>query len=1018
MAGSHTDKLTIATYNCKYFDEASGGHKMNFMNDIFSQCDFICLQEHWLLDTQFHRFEKLCCEDVDYVATSAMDSTVFRSGRPHGGTAIVWRKSIKYNVTYIKTYSKRISAVKIQLNDSASLLLFTVYMPVDERMDGANLVIFQDVLSEISSIRQTEMSSNIIIIGDVNTDFGRLSPQTSELRSFCNSEGLYVCTDSLGNGVEYTFENSNGNRSKIDHCIVSRSLVETENSCSLRTFDSIDNASDHICVIARFDIDCEYIASMPSVRTDSVSWYKATVNDIDKYRQVMDDIIDSITVPENALNCRDVFCKKHKREIERFHDLLIHEVCIGASKRVLPSTSNKASRKKVIPGWSEYVAHKKQHALACHWAWKNAGRPNSGELFEERKRSRIDYHYAMRKVKENEKVVRSERMAQAISANDHKSLWSEVRSMKGKKTSLPAVVDNVRGENNIADLFADKYEKLYTSVKYSEHEMNCIYEDVNELLSKCHNQESNLFHADEFIRMLKNLAPKKSDGQVGLFSDHIINGSKRFHVLIVRLFNAMMIHGIVPEDMRNSVMLPIVKDKRLSHNDSNNFRAVCLQSALCKLLDLLILDKEKHCLFSSNLQFGFKAEHSSSLATSVLLEVVDYYLDNSGVVYCMALDASKAFDRVEFGRLFTLLLKRGINPLFIRILCEMYTAQKVCVRYNSCVSKWFQPINGVKQGGVLSPTLFSIYVNGMIEELVKAKIGCHVGNKYYGVIGYADDIMLIAPSQLAMNKMISICENYAESFQILFNGKKSKVIVFDKYATKINPSFSVNGQLVECVEELNYLGHVITSNRKDPLTGYVVKDFLRKFNGFIGDLNDVSSAVKGKLFKQYCTSLYGVVVCDVAYQNLDKLSIVWRKAIRRMFKLPPRTHNKLVPIISDILPVDLMVHLRTLSHICKGMMHKNSSVNFIFNMSLLNPSSVLGNNFKYICNKYKVFKSSQFVDMKKCIMKLYNNSIEEESIRTGKQIRQLIDIRDSLLYEDFDFSLCEIEEIIQFLCLS
>ena len=61
---------------------------------------------------------------------------------------------------------------------------------------------------------------------------------------------------------------------------------------------------------------------------------------------------------------------------------------------------------------------------------------------------------------------------------------------------------------------------------------------------------------------------------------------------------------------------------------------------------------------------------------------------------------------------------------------------------------------------------------------------------------------------------------------------------------------------------------------------------------------------------------------------------------------------------------------------------------------------MLDNNLKYICNKYKVFKSSQFVDMNNYIMKLYTNSIEEESIRIEKQIRQLIDIRDSLLYEE------------------
>ena len=547
--------------------------------------------------------------------------------------------------------------------------------------------------------------------------------------------------------------------------------------------------------------------------------------------------------------------------------------------------------------------------------------------------------------------------------------------------------------------------------------MKFINNDINNQLSNFHSIDDKMFNIDEFNVMVKKLAPKKSDGQVGLFSDHIINGSKKFHVLVIRLFNAMMIHGIVSEDMRRSVMLPIVKNKRLSNNDSNNFRAVCLQSALCKLLDLLILNKEKNCLITSELQFGFKPEHSSSLATSVLLEVVDYYLENSGVVYCMALDASKAFDRVEFGQLFKLLLKRGINPMYLRMLCEMYTSQNVCVRYDSSVSKWFQPSNGVKQGGVLSPTLFCVYINGMIEKLVNASVGCQVGSKYYGVIGYADDIMLIAPTQYSMKRMIGICEDYANNFQIIFIGIKSKAIVFEKNVTNVKPSFKVSNQEVECVEKLNYLGHMISNDRREPLIGFIMNDFCRKFNAFIGDLDEISSVVKSKLFKQYCTSLYGVVICNTVDKNIDKMSIAWRKAMRRMFKLHPRAHNKLLPHITEILPADLTVYLRTLGHICKGMEHKNSSVNYLFNMSLLNPSSVMGNNFKYICQRYRICKSN-YVNMKGCIMKYYNNSIDEENVRIGKQIRQLIDIRDSVLYEDFNFTSAEVKELIEFLCIN
>ncbi len=76
------------------------------------------------------------------------------------------------------------------------------------------------------------------------------------------------------------------------------------------------------------------------------------------------------------------------------------------------------------------------------------------------------------------------------------------------------------------------------------------------------------------------------------------------------------------------------------------------------------------------MQFGFKDKHSASLATFVVLETVDYYCSNGGVGYGLALDATKAFDRVKYDQLFNLLVTRKINPLYIRIFWNMYHYEK------------------------------------------------------------------------------------------------------------------------------------------------------------------------------------------------------------------------------------------------------------------------------------------------------------------------------------------------------
>ena len=85
----------------------------------------------------------------------------------------------------------------------------------------------------------------------------------------------------------------------------------------------------------------------------------------------------------------------------------------------------------------------------------------------------------------------------------------------------------------------------------------------------------------------------------------------------------------------------------------------------------------------------------------------------------------------------------------------------------------------VKQGGCLSPTLFSVYMNELIEILRKNNIGCRYGSEYMGVFCYADDFSLLCPSFTGIKEMLKTCEDYAMKHNILFNAKKSQMLTFD-----------------------------------------------------------------------------------------------------------------------------------------------------------------------------------------------------------------------------------------------
>ena len=95
----------------------------------------------------------------------------------------------------------------------------------------------------------------------------------------------------------------------------------------------------------------------------------------------------------------------------------------------------------------------------------------------------------------------------------------------------------------------------------------------------------------------------------------------------------------------------------------------------------------------------------------------------------------------------------------IRILINFYVGNHVRVAWNGVKSEYFNAANGVKQGGVLGPVLFCVYIDGLLLALQKANVGCCVGSRFVGALTYADadDIVLLAPTSSAMRRMLDLC---------------------------------------------------------------------------------------------------------------------------------------------------------------------------------------------------------------------------------------------------------------------
>ena len=233
-----------------------------------------------------------------------------------------------------------------------------------------------------------------------------------------------------------------------------------------------------------------------------------------------------------------------------------------------------------------------------------------------------------------------------------------------------------------------------------------------------------------------------------------------------------------------------------------------------------------------------------------------------------------------------------------KMVNELYSRTENVIRINGEFSRKFVSTKGVMQGNNLSPTIFNMYINGLLKEIQESNLGIRLEscpNEVINVLAYADDIVLLAETESDLQKLIDIVHEWGLKWRISVNHAKTKIIHFrKKNVVQTQKCFYIGDKMLEIVDSYKYLGIWIQCNLDASLTmNNLVQAGSRALSQIIGKTKnnyDLGYKTYSKLFDtMVCPILdYG---CAAWNTGLDckKLDQVQFRAVRYYCGVPRST---------------------------------------------------------------------------------------------------------------------------------
>lgn len=338
--------------------------------------------------------------------------------------------------------------------------------------------------------------------------------------------------------------------------------------------------------------------------------------------------------------------------------------------------------------------------------------------------------------------------------------------------------------------FEKYYGQLYTATERTEQLQET--ETQGEEDSEWYNEYITNEEVETSIRKMKNHKAAGPDG----FAVEILKENQILTPLVTRMNNAAFNSGTIPPEWRKALVKPMYKGKG-SPEDAGNYRCISLASHVHKVYTSILSRRlMQHCLPSiSQNQHGFLPNRTCEEAVQSLM---DFIRGNERPTYAVFIDFKAAFDHVSRGKLIQAASgKFGIKGKMLNAIKSVLEPNSLIIDNGADLSEPVPQHRGLPQGDSVSPLLFVLFINSLLERLERRKVFVKM---------FADDLVTASENIDELQQALSALSIWCQENSMTVNTSKTKALKFRRAGSTGNRKLYVNRTEIEFVQSFKYLG--------------------------------------------------------------------------------------------------------------------------------------------------------------------------------------------------------------------